>query len=91
MRTLFVAVAAVAALMASPALADTVVCMDPAGTVRIEADIAFTPDRSGGEVQQVRVKTDVLTLSTAEADTLAFQQVAADRIELGLEFPMSDR
>jgi hypothetical protein len=73
--------------VSSPVLADTLTCVSTDGAVKLNAEVAFTADRDDGVVEMVRVETPYLVMSTAADETLAFSNVASDRIEVGLESP----
>jgi hypothetical protein len=77
--------------VAAPAFADVISCDSSDGESTIEIAVDFTESRDAGEITGVRVSTPHYGLSTypgesdRPADTLAFADVAFDRIALGLE------
>ncbi len=81
----------VVAASAVPALADVVTCEASDRETSIEIAVDFSETRDAGIVEGVRVVTPDYRLSTYRGEldrpeeTLAFSEVAFDRIELGLE------
>lgn len=72
------------------AAADAITCKSLDGQVTADIDVAFTSDREGGSVVAVRVGTPHFALSTDakdHAETMAFSEVAYDRISASLESP----
>lgn len=67
--------------------ADTISCESLDGRVTADLDVAFASDKAGGSVVAVRAATPDFALSTDEGETLAFSEVAYDRISAGLESP----
>jgi hypothetical protein len=78
---------------AAPALGATINCESPDRSAIIELDVDFAADRQSGSVTRVRIETDVLVMSTVAGETdfapetIAYDSVAHDRIETGLESP----
>jgi hypothetical protein len=79
---------------ATPAFADTVHCESPDRSAVIDIDVEFDKHRDTGTVNRVRAETELgVALSTVAGetewgpDTLAFGDVAYDRIQAGLESP----
>ena len=76
--------------VATPAFADEIICVDPEHHLEIALDVDFNVERDGGTVTDVHAVTEnfVLTTRPNEAErpeTIAFSNVAFDRIEVGLE------
>ncbi len=76
-----------ALLLATPAFAETVMCENMDGSTRVMLEIAFDGERDGGAVLSVEALNEDLTLSTTGEETLAFADIAYDRLQIGLESP----
>lgn len=91
LRTLLTGCAMV--LLASPAFADTINCESPGELARIDIEVEFDSERQAGTITAVGASTEYTMLSTqpggnAEGpEVMAVQNVAYDRIEVGLETP----
>lgn len=79
---------AISLVLVNPAGAvESVTCASPDGSVTAVAEVDFNAMRDGGTLRRVRITTPNLVLATDAEDTIAFAEIAADRIELGLESP----
>jgi hypothetical protein len=87
--------AAVAVLLlgTAPGFAETISCESPGRSVVLELDVTFNEERDAGTVTRLRAETEHVVMASAPGDsergpdTLAFAEVASDRIQAGLESP----